>query len=222
MSDGRAVQHPRAADSTHPPWHATALPGQLLAGPEGPLLRAKDNRGCQQAARASQARSARQGAEASGIESLPPGRARRRRRLDAQHQSPTRPPGWGTPRALFEAADDIQARNLRRRLAHAPRQRHQATRPDCHRSAMSTSTCLGTTRSRCRRLPRAANFGHGEPKVNRDPADTYCRAAVDSRHRTSPFGCPDRANDHRPPTLRRRSPIRTACLALPHQKCYSC
>ena len=116
------------------------------------------------------------------------------------------------PRALFEAADDIQARNLRRRLAHAPRQRHQATRPDCHRSAMSTSTCLGTTRSRCRRLPRAANFGHGEPKVNRDPADTYCRAAVDSPHRTSPFGCPDRASDQWPTTLRRCSSLRTACL----------
>ena len=77
---------------------------------------------------------------------------------------------------------------------------------------MGASTCLGTTRSRCRRLPRAASCGHCEPQVNRDPADTYCRAAVDSRHRTSPFGCPDRASDHRPPTLRRRSPIRTACL----------
>ena len=32
IGDGRAVQHPRAADSTHPPWRATALPSQPLAG----------------------------------------------------------------------------------------------------------------------------------------------------------------------------------------------
>ena len=32
IGDGRAVQHPRAADSTHPPRHVTALPGQLRAG----------------------------------------------------------------------------------------------------------------------------------------------------------------------------------------------
>ena len=49
-------------------------------------------------AQGKQARSARQGAEASGIESLPPGQARRHRRLDAQHQSPTRPPSRGTPK----------------------------------------------------------------------------------------------------------------------------
>ena len=32
IGDRRTVQHPRAADSTHPPWHATARPGQPLAG----------------------------------------------------------------------------------------------------------------------------------------------------------------------------------------------
>ena len=32
IGDGRTGQHPRAADSTHPPRHATALPGQPLAG----------------------------------------------------------------------------------------------------------------------------------------------------------------------------------------------
>ena len=35
IGDRRTVQHPRAADLTHPPWHATALPGQPLAGPWG-------------------------------------------------------------------------------------------------------------------------------------------------------------------------------------------
>ena len=66
---------------------------------------------------------------------------------------------------------------------------------------MSTSTCLGATRSWCRGLPRAASCGHGEPQVSRDPANTYCRAAVNSPHRTSHFGCPDRASDDRLPTL---------------------
>ena len=31
IGDGRAMQHPRAADSTNPPWHVTALHGQFLA-----------------------------------------------------------------------------------------------------------------------------------------------------------------------------------------------
>ena len=61
---------------------------------------------------------------------------------------------------------------------------------------MGASTCLGATRSRCQRLPRAASCGHGEPHENRDPADPYCRAAVDSRYRRSPYGCPDRASGH--------------------------
>ena len=99
IGDGRAVQHPRAADSTHPPWHATALPGQLPAGSWGHFRARKSIDGAnKQAPRASEARSARQGAAASGIKSRPPGRARRRRRLDAQHQSPTRTPGRRTPR----------------------------------------------------------------------------------------------------------------------------
>ena len=99
IGDGRAVQHPCAADSTHPPRHATALPGQLPAGSWGHFRARKSIDGAnKQAPRASEARSARQGAAASGIKSRPPGRARRRRRLDAQHQSPTRTPGRRTPR----------------------------------------------------------------------------------------------------------------------------
>ena len=89
------------------------------------------------------------------------------------------------------------------------------TRPNCHRSAMSTSTCLGATRSRCRRLPRAASCGYCEPQVNRDPADTYCRAAVDSRHRTSLFGCPDHASDHWLPTHSSRKRFSQRTTRLP-------
>ena len=44
IGDGRAVQHPRAADSTHPPRHATALPGQPLAGSWGHFRARKSSR----------------------------------------------------------------------------------------------------------------------------------------------------------------------------------
>ena len=73
MGDGRAVQHPRAADSTHPPWQATALPGQPLAGSWGHFRARKPIEGA--AIRPGQAKRAA------------PGRARRRQGSKVCHQA---------------------------------------------------------------------------------------------------------------------------------------
>ena len=97
IGEGQAVQHPREADSTPRPGHATALPGQLAGQPSGGTF-----------ARESQFRR-RPGAPASGcaqhptgcggVSGLKPvGAETAAGWLGAQHESPTRPPGRGTPR----------------------------------------------------------------------------------------------------------------------------